>query len=88
MCGGTPITAASSHHTQQHMCVFFFYERFQPPPTFPLASALLTKKTVLWPHDWGVSVELREVGEQGCEVGGTVWPVVRREARVLPLWVQ
>ena len=36
----------------------------------------------------GVSVELREAGEQGCAVGGTVWPAVRREARVLRLWAQ
>ena len=86
--GGTPITAASSHHTWEHMCVFLFYKSFQPPPAFPPASALLTKKTALWPCDLGVSVELREVKEQGCVVGGTVWPAVRREARMLHLWVQ
>lgn len=31
----------------------------QPPPTFPPASVLFTKKTVLWPCDREVSVELR-----------------------------
>ena len=35
-----------------------------------------------------VTVELREAEEQGCAVGSTVWPAVRREVRVLPLWVQ
>ena len=62
------------------MCVFFLYKSFQPPPPFPPASALLIKKTALWPRDREVSVELREVEEQGIVVGGTVWPAVRREA--------
>ncbi|XP_043727763.1 histone-lysine N-methyltransferase PRDM9-like [Cervus elaphus] len=39
-----------------------------------LASALLTKKTALWPHDQRVSVELREAEEQGCVAGGIFWP--------------
>ena len=86
---GTPITAASGHHTWEQTCVFFFCkEAFSLHPPFPPASALLTKKTALWPSDLGFAVELREAEEQGCVVGGTVWPAVRREARVLHLWVQ
>ena len=70
------------------MCIFFFYKSFQPPPRSPPASTLLTKTTAFWPHDQRVSVELREAEEQGCVVGGIVWPAVRREGRVLRLWVQ
>ena len=77
--GDTNYCSIQPPHMGTHVC-FFFYKSFQPPPAFPLASALLTKKTALWPCDLGVSVELREVKEQGCVVGGTVWPAVRREA--------
>lgn len=60
-------------HTE-HTCVFFFCKRFQSPPTFPpgLCSAQQEDCT-LGPQGLGVSVELREAGEQGCEGGGTVW---------------
>ena len=70
------------------MCVFLIQKLSASTPPFPPASALLIKKTALWPRDREVSVELREAEEQGCVVGGTAWPAVRREMRVLRLWVQ
>ena len=80
MCGEHQLLQHPASTQGTHVFVFLLQRSFQPPPPFPPASALFTKKTVLWPHDWGVSVELREVEEQGFVVGGTVWPAVRREA--------
>ena len=86
--GNTNYCSIWPPHIGTNVHDFLLQRSFQPPTPFPPASALLTKKTALWPCDLGVAVELREVEEQGCVVGGTVWPVVRREARVLQLWVQ
>ena len=91
MCGEHQLLQHPATTQGTHVFVFLLQRSFQPPPPFPPASALLTKKTALWPHDRGgvgVTVELREAEEQGCAVGGTVWPAVRREARVPRLWVQ
>ena len=88
MCGEHQLLQhLATTHGNKRAC-FLLQRSFQPPPPFPPASALLTKKTALWPCDLGFAVELREAEEQGCVVGGTVWPAVRREARVLHLWVQ
>ena len=88
MCGEHQLLQHPATTQGTHIFVFLLQRSFQPPPAFPPASALLTKKTALWPCDLGVSVELREAEEQGCVAGGTVWPAVRREAGVLHLWVQ
>ena len=85
---GKPITAASGHHTWEETCVFFFYKEdfsLHPSSHWPLLCS--PRRLSFGLVTMGVSVELREVEEQGCVVGGTVWPAVRREARVFHLWV-
>ena len=70
------------------MCVFFFNKSFQPSPTFPPTSVLLTKKTALWPCDgggWGGGFCWTQ-GGRGAGLWGwsTVWPAGRRKVQVLP----
>ena len=64
------------HQLLQHLAtthgnkrVFFFYENFQPPPPFPPASALLTKKTALWPRDLGFLLSLGRWGSGAVRLG-------------------